>query len=32
MLEKSVSYGETPKVEQNVLWRHGCFAVPKDGP
>lgn len=32
MLEKSVPYGETPKVEQNVLWRHGCFAVPKDGP
>ena len=32
MLEKSVPYGEVPTVEQNVLWRHGCFAVPKDGP
>lgn len=30
MLEKSVPYGEVPKVEQNVLWRHGCFAVPTD--
>jgi len=32
MLEMSVPRGQTPKVEQNVLWRHGCFAVPKDGP
>ncbi|WP_084711604.1 HTTM domain-containing protein [Nevskia ramosa] len=28
MLEKSVPPGETPTVEQIVLWRHGCFAVP----
>lgn len=31
MLERSMPPGETPKVEQNVLWRHGCFAVPSDG-
>ncbi len=31
MLERSLPPGETPRVEQNVLWRHGCFAVPSDG-
>lgn len=32
MLEKSVPYGETPTVEQFVLWRHGCFVAPPPTP
>ncbi len=32
MLEKSVPRGQTPTVEQIVLWRHGCFAVPPPEP
>lgn len=30
MLENSVPFGQEPKVEQRVLWRHGCFVAPKD--
>ncbi len=26
MLEMSVPQGQTPKVEQTVIWRHDCFA------
>ncbi|MDP3295671.1 MAG: hypothetical protein Q8M37_13180 [Nevskia sp.] len=32
MLERSVPPGQTPTVEQIVLWRHGCFAVPSAEP
>lgn len=32
MLEKSVPEGETPSVEQIVLWRHGCFVAPPPDP
>jgi len=31
MLEMSVPIGQTPTVEQRVLWRHECFAQPKPG-
>ena len=32
MLEKSVPPGQTPSVEQIVLWRHGCFVAPSPEP
>lgn len=31
MLEMSVPIGQTPTVEQRVIWRHDCFATAKPG-
>lgn len=32
MLEMSVPQGQTPTVEQRVIWRHECFASPTPAP